>query len=155
MPIIKLTKSRHIAYSRIDQLQIVVMTDQLGISGDDLREFINAATADYKARGPVKAFLTYSKTARLSPMQRKMIYDSLDALGKDFRANAIVTDSLLVRGMLTAFGWMLPGIKTDGFPPSKIAEALVWLEKHCAFDREDARRTVERMINLLAKLESK
>jgi hypothetical protein len=152
MPLsIRLTKNAHIAYARAEQLQLVVLAPLPHISNDDLREFIAYATNNYHAFGSVRAFFTYSKTARLNPLQRKLLTDTTESLGLELRANAIVTDSLFVRGMLTAMGWMLSkGIKIEGFAPNKVPEALSWLETFCYFPRSEAEQAITQMIAKLS-----
>lgn len=144
MATVKVTKQAHLAYARLNQMQMVVLAET-EISNTDLQEFIADVSDNYRRFGPVQTFFVYSKTARLNALQRKMITDAVRALGASFRANAIVTDSLAVRGMVTALSWIFP-THTASFSLVKVDKALDWLQTFCDFDKIEAMQVVDKML---------
>jgi len=154
MPTIAVTQKRHVAYCRVGQLQLVALANRHDIDSSDLAEFITAASADFRANGPVRAFFTHSATARLTPVQRRMLSDaiiSLGMLGRELRANALISDSMIVRGMLTAMNWMIDSrVKVEAFSSNRIADAFTWVQGYCAFDRGEAEKYLKQMLAHLA-----
>lgn len=49
---------------------------------------------------------------------------------------AMITDSALVRGALTAFGWLVPKTTLRAFRPVDLGAALDWLSQGAQFDRD-------------------
>jgi hypothetical protein len=65
-----------------------------------------------------------------------------DWIGKDSYARAVLSDSMLVRGVITALAWFDPAIKA--FSPSQLEEAYVYLKVPPA-ERAKFRATVNRL----------
>lgn len=149
MPVIRVTKNKHLAYARVGDLELVAFAELPHVSNDDLREFIAGAEHSFSINGPVSAFFTYSKTARLNPLQRQLIADTTKALKTPLTASVIVTDSLVVRGMLTAMGWMVRDVKINSFSTAKVPDAFDWIEQHCKFQRVPAERMLAQLLETL------
>jgi hypothetical protein len=51
---------------------------------------------------------------------------------------AVLTDSALLRGAMTAFGWLMPKMRVRAFSGDDSAGALRWLREAGAFDESQA-----------------
>jgi hypothetical protein len=51
---------------------------------------------------------------------------------------ALLTESLVLRGVLTAFGWLIPRIELKTFDPKDEAVCLDWMAEKAKFDRAEA-----------------
>jgi hypothetical protein len=65
-----------------------------------------------------------------------------DWIGKDSFARAVLSDSMFVRGIITALAWFDPAIKA--FSPSQLEEAYLYLNVPNA-ERAKFRRAVDRL----------
>jgi len=78
--------------------------------------------------------------------QRVKLNDLVKQRGGSF-PTAVVTDSVVARGIVTAFGWFNP--KVRAFTPGELAGALVYLGAD-PYRREDLARRIARMRIALA-----
>ncbi|HMI83737.1 MAG TPA: hypothetical protein VK550_06550 [Polyangiaceae bacterium] len=51
---------------------------------------------------------------------------------------ALVTDNVLVRGALTAFGWIVPKVRVNAFRSADAASGFHWLHEAAPFDESEA-----------------
>jgi hypothetical protein len=51
---------------------------------------------------------------------------------------ALVTDNVLVRGALIAFGWIVPKVRVNAFRSADAASGLHWLHEASAFNESEA-----------------
>src|SRR4029434_10500587 len=102
MAIIQVTKQSQMAFCRVDQVMLVVFADRPSVDDEELKEFIELASASFRAHGVVDAFDTCSKSTTITSAQRKILTEATESLGaKRFRVNVIVTDSALTRAPAT------------------------------------------------------
>lgn len=142
---IHVTKNKHIAFARIGDLQIIVYADRPRISNDDLREFVQAASKNYALAGPITAVLVYSRGTRLNSLQRSLLTDAAKAINLPIIANAVITNSLIMRSTIAIMSWVL-NIRIGGFPPTKVSEALAWLAKYCSFSCAAAELAIDQLL---------
>jgi hypothetical protein len=79
-----------------------------------------------------------------NPLQRKLITDAVnDGTGKDFiAAHAVVSNSAIARGVLTAVNWFVTSRPYAERVFSNPREALTWLATHGDVDVEAALRDI-------------
>jgi hypothetical protein len=51
---------------------------------------------------------------------------------------ALVTDNVLVRGALTAFGWIVPKVRVNAFRSAEAASGFQWLHEASSFNQSEA-----------------
>ncbi len=59
----------------------------------------------------------------------------------DFKRIALLTESSIARGAMTAFGWLMRKSLLRPFKPSEYREAIDWLREGATFDVSEAKRT--------------
>lgn len=95
---------------------------------------------------PPPGSLTYSPTTGLTVKQRKMLNDFAIARDKQLaRYNALITDSLLVRGAIVPLSWLTPELEYRAFTSAKVEAAFAWLASKVSFDLPAARAVLEEM----------
>lgn len=75
-------------------------------------------------------------------VQRQMASDFI--VGNNVRPIgrvAVLTDSAILRGAMTAFGWLMPKMHVRAFRADDSASALQWLREAGAFDESQAMAT--------------
>jgi hypothetical protein len=86
----------------------------------------------------VTGTLTMNIDLNVSSKQRRLAMDS--PTNANLKRIALLTDSALARGSLTAYGWLVGAkLKYRAFRPSEGEAALAWLAEHVRFDRARAR----------------
>jgi hypothetical protein len=110
------------------------------LSDEDWREYLRGSldVAHELGRGPNVSLIAFAG-AHPNAGQRRI---SADFMKKErvrpIERVAILTDSELLRGAMTAFGWLVPNLKYRPFKPSDSAGALAWLREVGQFDEKTA-----------------
>jgi len=119
-------------------------TDQLAISDEawiEKPEFLVRLVADH---GPVFATFNWCPQHGANSYQRGLLTKGKYAeaiVVSQVRRSAIMTNSVLVRGTLTAINWLTGGkMDTRAFSPAELRTALDWTAAVCPFDRGLAER---------------
>src|SRR5262249_48860749 len=119
---------------------IFVVVQSAGLpTGADWAEYI-ADAADSEFRGA----LVVSNGAKLTPTQRA---DVERLLKKNNAKNAVVTDSIVTRGVATALAWF--GVPVRAFQPRELLSALDYLDVPSE-QRSDVLALVERLQRTLS-----
>jgi hypothetical protein len=132
------TRGKELCLGRVGPLALVVA----GNSWDDAawREHCSLYAKMVADCGAARAVFNLSPRAGPSSSQRRMLMSEYRERNRidEVRRFAILTESALVRGVLTALGWFAQGTKTAAYAPTKATEALAWLREDVAFDVADA-----------------
>lgn len=101
---------------------LILCTSDAPPSDEDWNEWIARSTKiDYRA------LLIFSAGGSPNPKQRRRLSDAVDKLPGPRQPVALLTDSLLVRSIATAFSWLLGGKQPLRVVPTEaLAEALAW-----------------------------
>jgi hypothetical protein len=135
-----------VATERIGYLRLVV-AGKRAIADETWREHLGHSAADATRYQPAHGVLFWSPTQGPSARQRKMLtYEFADAIGLAAqRRVAVLTDSAMVRGTVTAINWFARQ-KLIALSPEEVERALDWLAEDVAFDRAEARRALDQTI---------
>jgi hypothetical protein len=83
--------------------------------------------------------LVHFVEASSTSAHRKLAADFLRSRGiPDLERIALMTDSDMLRGALTAYGWLQPKLVHRAFAPPDYPRALAWLAEAAEFDRASA-----------------
>lgn len=93
-----------------------------------------------------KSSLTVTVGAMPTTAQRKQSAEHNKGVEGQLKRIAMLTDSALVRGVLTAFGWLMPGPKLSSFSMTEEDAAFAWLSEVDSFDVEQAKRLLHEML---------
>lgn len=113
-----------------------------GIPDEDWREYI-----DYMKRvgkeGPIITLLQYSPDVAPSAKQRSEMGGLSEVFAPKLAGVAICTDSMMVRGVITAIQWILRSKnQSKGFKPSEYEQGFAWLNQFGEFDVAEAERAL-------------
>jgi hypothetical protein len=126
-------------YRQLDELVINLCVART-ISDADWIEYLEGTLrlARKIGRMPRAAMVNFSK-AHLNAGQRRM---TADFLAKNqvtpVRSLALLTDSTVLRGVMMAFGWMVPNTSRRAFRPDDVHACLRWLRLGAVFDEKQA-----------------
>ena len=112
------------------------------LSDDDARGFIERSVRE---SGGDHALVSLSYYAHHIPSakQRQIMFDALRAHGvPSTLRQCLLTDSALMRGAMTAFGW-LAGSDSASNSVADRCKALVWLSEKAPFDADEAVRVLD------------
>ncbi|HKU42739.1 MAG TPA: hypothetical protein VJR89_31490 [Polyangiales bacterium] len=98
-----------------------------------------------QVRNDTRGVLVYTEGGGPSTGQRKEMRAALQGLAPP--PSAILTDSALVRGIVTALNWTFGGEKIAAFPPGALPRALHYLERNGAAPKHGA---ITRALGVLA-----
>jgi hypothetical protein len=147
----KVTRDGNVASERVGYLRLVVAGTR-AITDETWREHLGHSAADAVSHQPAHGVLFWSPTQGPSARQRKMLTEEFaNAIGTSAeRRVAVLTDSAMVRGTVTAIHWFTRK-KFIAFSPKEVDRALDWLAEDVAFDRAKARRALEQAIDVVRK----
>lgn len=102
-------------------------------SDDELRDYLGVLDGVLKVAGKKVAIIDLRTAAAASANQRRLqaewIKRNVDRLKTSFRGAAIITDSALMRGIVTAIFWIHPlPFPTEVVPD--LASAQDWVKPH-------------------------
>ncbi len=147
--VVRVTKNGEFRTELVDDLLIVV---SLGSNWSDgcWREQLQQSIDLAKTQGMYSAVLTWSPIGQPTSRQRRLAKDMLAELDlTKISRQALVTDSALVRGALTAISWLasLP-YPIKPFKPSEVEHAIAWLCAVSSADPASVKAVLSSMINL-------
>ncbi len=143
------TQRAQIAISRVGELSMFVAAAK--IDDDEWSEWIDLGARYVAEFGPVVIGLNYSNGTGPSSKQRASLAARKDDLQFDkVKRQVLLTDSVLLRGAITALGWLLrTPVEQRAMASRDISKALTWLGEIGQFDRE---RALLRMSEMSARV---
>ena len=115
---------------------IVLVVGGRSWTNDVWREYCDLYASMIAQHGPAKAILNLSPGWGPDSAQRKMLtvdYREAHRID-DLRRFALISDSPIVRGIVTALSWVVRQGEPAAFAPSEAVAALAWLRGAIAFD---------------------
>jgi hypothetical protein len=151
----EVTDDRNLACARVGNLWVLAAGPH-PIEDDAWRQHLRYSAATVTSVGPFHGILFWSLKQGPSTRQRKMLTDEFaQAVRLDLqRRVAVISDSALVRGTITAINWLVRK-KMSAFAPCEVAGALDWLAEDVAFDRAQAQSALEQAIDAVQGLARK
>jgi hypothetical protein len=137
---------RHVAANRFtiecfEELIISALPKRGWVTDDVWREYVLSCVDLGRKHGPFHAWLIIIFDQGPTAKQREIIaVENRDSLRLDaLHRSVMVTDSLLLRGILTAARWMTrTEMETMGVLPSNVREGLLWMRERAKFDVDKA-----------------
>jgi len=130
------TAGREACYVRVGLLFLGVQRATL--SDAQTRSLLDGIAANVDRMGPGKGLLMFAPDAAPTSEQRRMIVEEYgERTGiKNFRRVALLTNSAIGRGVLTALSWLTSGTRTRtrAWKPKEWHAALSWLREDVDFD---------------------
>ena len=144
--IVQITRDGNIASARTGKLWLAA-TGLHAIDDDPWREYLGQAAASVKSEGPFHGVLFWTPKHGPSTSQRRMLtHEFAKAIALDAqRRVALISDSALVRGTITAIAWFTRS-DVATFAPNEAKRALDWLAEDVAFDRTQAQHALDEII---------
>lgn len=105
------------------QFYAYVSSSTLSPSEADWDAYVAFLTENFDETSPTKV-VVYTRSPPPSALQRRKLMDAVKPLAKRLRV-AILTDSNLVRGVVTALSWV--GGQYTAFAPDQLVEAIASL----------------------------
>jgi hypothetical protein len=146
------TADGNLATARVGDLAMVSTGDR-PISDEAWREHLEQLGSWVKRHGPAVAILCYVPKHGPSVEQRRVLAEDygqhirIDC----YRRNALLSESVIVRGILTAIGWLTSGnMKVKTWPPKQVENALTWLAEEARFDRQEVLDALGMMIQAMS-----
>ena len=130
---------RKMYFRQLDELTINVSTAR-SIDDDDWLTFLEDTLAISRGlRVSTKVSLICCVCAYPNARQRMvasefLVRHRLEKIGRV----AAVTDSIMVRGAVTAFSWIMPKLRVSAFRSADAGAAIHWLHEAGAFDESQA-----------------
>lgn len=133
------TREGEVVAARVGDLWISVQPDR-PIDDAAWRAHLDFSVEEVARNGPYPGLLVWAPKHGPSAHQRRIMTDEYrKPLRLDQqRACAVITESAIVRGILTAFSWLGSGTAMNAFAPPDAAKAFDWLALHVSFDRKQA-----------------
>jgi hypothetical protein len=125
----------------MDELIISAMPKSGWVTDETWMRYVDFCADLVAKHGPFHAWLIIVFQHGPSAKQRKyMSVDSRDKLRlTEVWRSAMVTDSSLLRGMLTAAGWLTrTEMQTMGVSPKNVETAITWMREKAKFDPDRA-----------------
>jgi len=143
---VEVTHDGNMASGRVGKLWLVA-AGRRPIEDDTWRQCVGHGAASMKS-GPFHGVLFWTPTHGPSAPQRKMLTDELARSGHlDVRRRvALISGSAFVRGTITAIRWFTRS-NVAVFAPKEAHRALDWLAEAIAFDRTQAQRALDEIID--------
>ena len=133
------TKNKQIVLARTGDLMVMAVAP-VTIDDETWADSIDRFV-DFHTNEPVSLFINYAPTHVPTTRQRDMLakawvdYPQL----MNAKSGALLTDSLLVRGAVTAMNWLSRGgLETRSFKTNQHDEAISWLNQRGNFDEHQA-----------------
>jgi hypothetical protein len=123
------TKNREFCFGVTGPLFIVVYP--LDWQPETFTEYLDSMGELLSGSTPPLA-LVFATGRTLTPAERKLLMEHSQTRGVGqghVRRTAVLTDSLVTRGVVTALSWLMPSKNGElsAFPPRAYIEALAWL----------------------------
>jgi hypothetical protein len=110
------------------------------LTDDEWREYLDGslAVAHELGHGPSLSLIAFVGSHPNAGQRRLSAKFMEDERVRPIERVAILTQSELLRGAMTAFGWLMPNIKYRAFDPKDPAAACAWLLEMGEFDQPTA-----------------
>ncbi len=135
----RMTRRGEVAATRVGDLWIYVGPDR-PLDDATWREYLELCAEEVRTNGPYPGIMVWAPRHGPSAHQRRiMTVEYADRLRLDQQKRfALITESVLVRGIMTALSWVAAGTKMNAFAPAEVGRAFDWLGEEIRFDRERA-----------------
>jgi hypothetical protein len=136
------TSDNTMASSRVGQL-LLAAAGERSITDLGWREYLEFSASSVKNDGPFSGVLFWAPTQGPTGSQRKMLTEEYaEAVRIDAqRCVALISDSTMVRGALTAINWFAKK-NMRAFARTDIQQALDWMADEIEFDRQEAEQAL-------------
>ena len=126
-------------FRQIDTLAMTLSVAK-DLPEDEWDKYVAAGHALARKYGqPTKVALAMFAEAHPSASQRGRLTAYLNQHNvPNLTRVAVLTDSAIIRGVLTALGWALPRTTMRAFDPNALADCLKWLHAGAPFDQTKA-----------------
>jgi hypothetical protein len=127
-------------FRQLDALTITVSTARHFDEGEWFAFLEDTLAIARDLRVTTRVSMVYSVYAHPNASQRKAMsqFFARHRIEKLERI-ALVTDSMVIRGALTAFNWIVPDIRVSAFRSADAASGFQWLREVSRFDEARAR----------------
>lgn len=147
------TKDGNIAWIRVNEL-LVVASGNRPITDSAWQEYLEQTSVSVQTDGPFKGLLLWWPLNAPSSGQRSMLVEKYaEKIRLDMqRRAAVVAESLLIRGAMTAIGWFSKGeTVVKPFSPADPKLVFDWLAEEVKFDPQEAEEARLRAIAACTK----
>jgi hypothetical protein len=143
---VQITRDGNMASVRTGKLWLAA-TGRRPIDDDTWRQYLGQAAASVKSEGPFYGVLFWTPKHGPSASQRRMLtHEFAEAIALDAqRRVALISNSALVRGTITAIAWFTRDDVVT-FSPNEAKRALDWLAEDITFDRAQAQHALAEII---------
>jgi hypothetical protein len=126
-------------FRQLDELTINVSTARTIDDADWVTFLGDSLAISRKLRVATKVSLicsvhTYPNARQRMAASEFLLRNRLEKMGRI----AVVTDSTLMRGAMTAFSWVMPNVGVNAFRSGEAAAAFHWLHESGSFDEAQA-----------------
>ncbi len=130
------TKGGHLRFGYLPGISVTVIDGDATI--DEWNEMLAMARAEDDPSK--KVVLIWGKSGEITAEHRRAVAaDQAAHATKPPLAIAMLTDSILIRGALTAYGWLVKQqFPTRAWAPREVSAALQWLGTQGTFDQSAA-----------------
>lgn len=111
------------------------------ITDEDWKEYLLGGLRIARALGapPVVSLASFTGAVPDAKQRRMLAEHLVEHNLRPMVSAAVITNSALVRGAVTAFGWLVPKTSLRAFQPDDLDLALAWLHEAGSFDQSLAR----------------
>jgi hypothetical protein len=126
-------------FRQMKELTVTVSTAKT-ISDEDWTAYLEGTLAIAKGFGlAANVSLLCCVNAYPNARQRQMASDFMKRhYLRDMERVAVVTESVIIRGAMTAFSWIMPKIRVRAFDTNETRDAFQWLREVGTFDEATA-----------------
>jgi hypothetical protein len=141
------TLDGNIASARVGKLWLAA-SGRRPITDDAWREYLGHSVVSVRSDGPFHGVLFWAPKYGPSASQRKALTGEFaQAVRLDAQRRVVlISGSALVRGTMTAINWITRSTLA-AFAPTEGPRALEWLAKDVEFDRAQAQRALDAIVN--------
>jgi hypothetical protein len=122
-------------FRQMKELTVTVSTART-ISDDDWAAYLEGTLAIAKGFGlAANVSLLCCVHAYPNAHQRQVASDFMKRhYLREMERVGVVTESMIVRGAMTAFSWIMPKVRVRAFDSNEIRDAFIWLREVGSFD---------------------
>lgn len=138
------TDGGEVSAARVGDLWIYVGPDR-PLDDATWREYLDLCAQEVKRNGPYPGILVWAPRHGPTAHQRRIMTEQYGAALRLDRQRrfALITESALVRGIMTALSWVASGTKMNAFAPSDVDAAFAWLAEEIRFDEGEAKDALQ------------
>ncbi len=122
-------------FRQLRELTVTVSTAKV-ITDEDWNAYLEGTLAIAKGFGlAANVSLLCCLNAYPNARQRQMASDFMvKHYTRQMERVAVITESVIIRGAMVAFSWIMPKVRTRAFDTSETREAFRWLRETGTFD---------------------